>query len=115
MTDTMPSETARAPRPEKIAVVDEVKTRLQGSSAALLTEYRGLKVSELATLRHRPHLGRRRPEDLQEHPRPLRGGETSASSSTRRCSSDPTAIAFVDGDAAAVAKACATTRGPTRP
>src|SRR5688500_20307920 len=39
------------PRPEKVAVVDEVKARLQSSSAAILTEYRGLKVGELSTLR----------------------------------------------------------------
>src|SRR5688572_15762365 len=39
------------PRPEKVAVVDEVKTRLGDASAALLTEYRGLDVSALAQLR----------------------------------------------------------------
>jgi large subunit ribosomal protein L10 len=32
-------------------VVDEVRERLSSSSAALLTEYRGLKVSDLAALR----------------------------------------------------------------
>ena len=39
------------PRPEKVAVVDEVKDRLGSASAALLTEYRGLSVSSLAQLR----------------------------------------------------------------
>ncbi|MBA3303303.1 MAG: 50S ribosomal protein L10 [Acidimicrobiia bacterium] len=39
------------PRPEKVAVVDEVRERLSGAPAALLTEYRGLKVAELAALR----------------------------------------------------------------
>ena len=39
------------PRPEKVAVVDEVKERLGGAAAALLTEYRGLNVSALAQLR----------------------------------------------------------------
>lgn len=38
-------------RPEKVAVVNEVRTRLEASSAAVLTEYRGLTVSELAQLR----------------------------------------------------------------
>ena len=43
----MPGE----PRPEKVAVVTEVRERLSSSNGALLTEYRGLKVSDLATLR----------------------------------------------------------------
>jgi large subunit ribosomal protein L10 len=39
------------PRAEKVAVVDEVRERFESSSAALLTEYRGLDVSALADLR----------------------------------------------------------------
>ena len=94
----------RAPRPEKVAVVDEVRERLSSSSAALLTEYRGLKVAELAELR-----------------RQLRavGGDYKIYKNTlvrfavRELGVDgleellvgPTAVAFVDGDAAAVAKA----------
>jgi large subunit ribosomal protein L10 len=39
------------PRAEKVAVVDEVKERLGSSDAALLTEYRGIDVGELAALR----------------------------------------------------------------
>jgi large subunit ribosomal protein L10 len=39
------------PRAEKVAVVDEVRERLSSSPVALLTEYRGLKVGELAALR----------------------------------------------------------------
>src|SRR5829696_6958718 len=39
------------PRPEKVAVVDEVRERFASSSAALLTEYRGLNVAALAELR----------------------------------------------------------------
>lgn len=92
------------PRPEKVAVVDEVKSKLDSSSGAILTEYRGLKVSELAELR-----------------RALRavGGEYKIYKNTlvRFAVADlglaeldemltgPTAIAFVEGDAAAVAKA----------
>ena len=91
------------PRPEKVAVVDEVKERLGSSSAALLTEYRGLSVSALAQLR-----------------RQLRdaGGEMKVYKNTlvRFAARDldleidelltgPTAIAFVDGDPVNVAKA----------
>ena len=39
------------PRPEKVAVVDEVKDRLSASQAALLTEYRGLDVGNMSVLR----------------------------------------------------------------
>ena len=39
------------PRPEKVAVVDEVRERLEGSQAALLTEYRGITVADISTLR----------------------------------------------------------------
>lgn len=38
-------------RPEKVAVVDEVRERLERSAATVLTEYRGLTVTELAQLR----------------------------------------------------------------
>jgi large subunit ribosomal protein L10 len=41
------------PRPDKVAVVDEVKSGLTGSVATLLTHYRGLSVTELAELRAR--------------------------------------------------------------
>ena len=39
------------PRPEKVAVVEEFRQRLGSSSAAILTEYRGLGVHDIATLR----------------------------------------------------------------
>ncbi len=39
------------PRPEKVAVVDDVRERLESTSAALLTEYRGLDVNAISDLR----------------------------------------------------------------
>jgi large subunit ribosomal protein L10 len=39
------------PRAEKVAVVDEVRERFDRAGAAILTEYRGLTVKDLATLR----------------------------------------------------------------
>jgi large subunit ribosomal protein L10 len=41
------------PRPDKVAVVDEVRQRLSDSTATVLTEYRGLSVDDLAELRAR--------------------------------------------------------------
>jgi large subunit ribosomal protein L10 len=92
------------PRPEKVAVVDEVRQHLDNADAVILTEYRGLKVKELAELRrtlrsaggeyriYKNTLVRFAARDLglQELESLLEG---------------PTAIAFVEGDAAAVAKA----------
>jgi large subunit ribosomal protein L10 len=90
------------PRAEKVAVVTEVREKLQGSDAAVLTEYRGLNVAAMSELR-----------------RALRaaGGEYKIYKNTlvRFAARDlgleiddlltgPTAIAFVGGDAAAVAK-----------
>ena len=91
------------PRPEKVAVVEEVRAKLESSDAAVLTEYRGLNVAATADLR-----------------RALRdaGGEYKVYKNTlvRIAARDlgleiddlltgPTAIAFVSGDAVNVAKA----------
>ena len=92
------------PRPEKVAVVNEVRERLDGAQAAILTEYRGLTVAEMAALRQALRGRRRRLQGLQEHPgqagnrrRPPRGAGAPAGG--------PTAIAFVSGEVSAVAKA----------
>jgi large subunit ribosomal protein L10 len=92
------------PRPEKVAVVDEVRARLEDSDAALLTEYRGLTVKDLADLRtalrahgtdykvYKNTLVRFAVRDLE-----IEGLEESLTG--------PTAVAFVKGDAAGAAKA----------
>ena len=91
------------PRPEKVAVVDEVRSRLDQADAIILTEYRGLKVKDLAQLRR----------DLRKD-----GGDykiyknTLVRFATRSAGlheldpmlEGPTAIAFVKGDPAAAAK-----------
>ncbi len=91
------------PRPEKVAVVDEVRAKFKAADAAVLTEYRGLNVSATAELR-----------------RALRaaGGEFKIYKNTlvRFAARDlgmeiddlltgPTAIAFIEGDPVNVAKA----------
>ena len=98
------------PRPDKVAVVDEVREKFDSTDGALLTEYRGLDVPELASLR----------KELR-----AAGGEYKIYKNTLvriaarerdldldELLTDPTAIAFVGekedgspGDAAAVAKA----------
>ncbi len=92
------------PRPEKVAVVEEVRGRLDSSAATVLTEYRGLTVSEMAELRRA----------LQSA-----GGEYKVYKNTLvklaiaggrhetldELLSGPTGIAFVSGEITAVAKA----------
>jgi len=91
------------PRAEKVAVVNEVREKFSSAGAAVLTEYRGLNVAAISQLRRQ----------LREA-----GGEYKIYKNTlvRFAARDlgleieelltgPTAIAFVDGDAAAVAKA----------
>jgi large subunit ribosomal protein L10 len=92
------------PRADKVAVVDEVRSRLESSDGALLTEYRGLTVAELAELRR----------DLA-----AAGGDykvykntlvrlaiaDGAQAEIKDLLTGPTAIAFVKGDVSAVAKA----------
>jgi len=96
-------ESVREPRPEKVAVVTEVRERFSASSAAILTEYRGLPVSSMEALRRSLSAA---------------GGEYKIYKNTlvRRAATEigleqlvpllegPTAIAFVSGDVAAVAK-----------
>ncbi len=92
------------PRADKVAVVSEVKDRLAAADGALLTEYRGLSVAELAELRRELAAA---------------GGDYKIYKNTlvRLAIADgpqapihdlltgPTAIAFVQGDVSAVAKA----------
>lgn len=94
----------REPRPEKVAVVEEVSERLGSATAAILTEYRGLHVSEMEALRrvltaaggeykvYKNTLVRRaaRQQGLEQLEPLLEG---------------PTGIAFVGDDLAAVARA----------
>lgn len=99
----LPGSTMTNPRPEKVAVVDEVRTHFSSASGAILTEYRGLKVDELAALRrsvreaggeyriYKNTLVRLAVHDLELDLEEFLTG--------------PTAIAFVEGDAVTVAKA----------
>jgi large subunit ribosomal protein L10 len=91
------------PRPEKVAVVAEVRQRFEGADAALLTEYRGLNVKALADLRRqlRPAGG-----DYKVYKNTLVrfAAREMGADELETLVSGPTAIAFVKGDAAAVAK-----------
>jgi large subunit ribosomal protein L10 len=92
------------PRAEKVAVVEEVRERFIEADAAILTEYRGLKVKELATLRRSltPAGG-----DYKVYKNTLVrfAARDAGLEALEPLLEGPTAVAFVKGDAAAVAKA----------
>ena len=98
------------PRPEKVAVVDEVRERFTTSNAALLTEYRGLDVSALGELRRAL---REAGGDYKVYKNTLvRFAAREAGLEIDEMLTGPTAIAFVGerpdgepGDAVMVAKA----------
>ena len=95
---------AHMARPEKVAVVDEIRTKLGDADAAILTEYRGLTVTELASLR-----GALRPAATEykvfKNTLARRGREEAGLTELAELLQGPTAIAFVRGDAVAAAKA----------
>jgi len=93
-----------SPRAEKVAVVNEVRERMESADGALLTEYRGLTVAELAELRRELTAAG---GDYKVYKNTL--VRLAVADTPREGVSDlltgPTAIAFVQGDVSAVAKA----------
>jgi len=91
-------------RPEKVATVEEIKEKLEGARAAVLTEYRGLTVSQLADLR-----ASLRAADAEykvyKNTLARRAAEEAGMADLVSLLQGPTAITFVKGDAVAVAKA----------
>lgn len=91
------------PRPEKVAVVDEVKARLTAADAAVFTEYRGLTVKDLAELRRqlRPAGGEYK---IYKNTLVRFAVRDLDLASLEESLTGPTAIAFIAGDPVAVAK-----------
>ena len=91
------------PRPEKVAVVNEVRERLEAADGALLTEYRGLTVAELAELRRELTAAGGDYKIYKNTLVRLAVADTPGAGVSDLLSG-PTAIAFVQGDVSAVAK-----------
>jgi large subunit ribosomal protein L10 len=89
---------------DKTAVVDEIRSKLDGSDAAVLTEYRGLTVTELANLRVAL-----RPAGAEykvfKNTLARRAVEAAGLADLLPLLEGPTAFAFVNGDAVVAAKA----------
>jgi large subunit ribosomal protein L10 len=91
------------PRADKVAVVDEVKDQLERADAAILTEYRGLKVADLANLR-RALRGAGAEFKIYKNTLVRRATAETGTSAMDPLLEGPTGIAFVENDVAAVAK-----------
>ena len=91
-------------RPQKVAVVEEVRDKLRGADAAVLTEYRGSSVTALAELR-----GTLRPASTEykvfKNTLARRAAEAAGLPELLPLLEGPVAIAFVHGDAVVAAKA----------
>lgn len=92
------------PRPDKVAVVDEVRGRLADAEATILTEYRGLTVAEMAALRQALSAAG---GDYKVYKNTLVKLAVAGSrhEPLAELLQGPTAIAFVSGEISAVAKA----------
>jgi large subunit ribosomal protein L10 len=89
---------------QKVAVVDEVKTRISAATASIVSEYRGLTVAELADLRTALAAAGGDYKIFKNTlvRRAIDGGEYQP---LTEYLNGPSALTFVDGDVSAVAKA----------
>lgn len=91
-------------RPEKVAKVDEIKDRITSAGAAVLTEYRGLTVTEIARLRAALR-DTATTYKIYKNTLARRAAEAAELPEVAELLTGPTAWAFVDGDVASAAKA----------
>jgi large subunit ribosomal protein L10 len=90
-------------RAEKVAAVAELTERFQSSSGAVLAEYRGLTVAQLAELRH--SLGEQASFSVVKNTlTKLAAAEAGIATELEGLLSGPSAIAFVTGDVVEAAK-----------
>ena len=91
------------PTQAKAAVIDEITERFQNSSAAVLTEYRGLTVAQLTQLRR--SLGEGSSYAVVKNTLTKRAADSVGFSDLAPLLNGPTAIAFIEGDPVNAAKA----------
>jgi large subunit ribosomal protein L10 len=91
------------PTQAKAAVIEEITERFQKSSAAVLTEYRGLTVAQLTELRR--SLGEGSSYAVVKNTLTKRAAEEVGFGDLSGLLNGPTAIAFIEGDPVNAAKA----------
>ncbi|MGD0344288.1 MAG: 50S ribosomal protein L10 [Acidimicrobiales bacterium] len=94
----------RTPRPEKVAVVDDVRSRLNSAAATIITEYRGLSVAQIQVLR-RALVAAGGEYKVYKNTLVRRAAHDNGLESLDDLLDGPTALAFVTGDVSSVAKA----------
>ena len=92
------------PRAEKVAVVDEVAAKLKTADAVIISEYRGLKVGQLAGLRRQLRDAGGEYKVFKNTLARL-GAKKAGVQGLDEMLLGPSGITFVTGDVAAVAKA----------
>lgn len=90
-------------RPEKVAVVEDIAERFRGSSASVVTEYRGLTMAQLTTLRR--SLGDTATYRVAKNTLVKRAAQDAGVEGLDELLVGPTAIAFITGEIVDAAKA----------
>lgn len=90
-------------RPDKVTAVAEIAEKFRGSSASVVTEYRGLTVSQLTTLRRT--LGEGTTYRVAKNTLVKRAAENAGIEGLEQMLIGPTAIAFITGEPVDAAKA----------
>lgn len=90
-------------RPDKVAAVEEIAGRFRGSTASVVTEYRGLTMSQLTTLRR--SLGEGATYRVAKNTLVKRAAEDAGVEGLEQLLVGPTAIAFITGEPVDAAKA----------
>lgn len=88
---------------EKVAAVAEIAEQFEGSTAAVVTEYRGLSVSQITQLRR--SLGEGATYSVAKNTLVKRAAEKAGVEGLDELFTGPTAIAFIEGEPVVAAKA----------
>ncbi|MFC4942700.1 50S ribosomal protein L10 [Pseudonocardia sp. GCM10023141] len=90
-------------RPDKVTTVEEIAGRFRGSSASVVTEYRGLTMTQLTALRR--NLGDDTVYRVAKNTLVKRAAEDAGIQGIEQLLVGPTAIAFITGEPVDAAKA----------
>ncbi|SHL01937.1 LSU ribosomal protein L10P [Pseudonocardia thermophila] len=90
-------------RADKVAAVEEIADRFRGSSASVVTEYRGLTMAQLTQLRR--SLGAGTTYRIAKNTLVKRAAEKAGVEGIEQLLVGPTAIAFIEGEPVDAAKA----------
>lgn len=96
--------TTNTPRPDKVAIVEEITAKLNESVAVFVSEYRGMKVSQMANLRA-PLRAAGAEHKVYKNTLARLAATDAGYESLNEYLLGPTALTFVTGDSVAAAKA----------